>query len=319
MNRQSFSLIPTTPPPPPPPGLVPGDRPELPVAAAGYLEDKSIRGIAASSTDTYQAHLDRFIRAVGASKTLDEAAPAVKAYLLVLAQRRRAPSYRAKAFQVLNGLYRWACEEGLAELNPLRSMRAPIVPDPEVMFLADAQIHRLLDTIPAVGLTHARRDHALFSAMYASWGRVSEICRTRPEDWDLATCEVRFYGKGGKLRRVPFDPFARPILTAWLRERPPESPMMFPAKGHTSLCCSVLDRDRVARVLREVYGPAAGLPEGVTPHTLRRSAADRAEKQGLDLRKIQARLGHKTLATTLRYLCIPSPDELRGEWEKEHD
>lgn len=289
-------------------------------ATAAYLAFKrDVRGVAGSSIYTYGAHLKRWRQAVGAQREVDDAAELCEQFLLALGRRGRSDNYRSKAFKVLRDFFRWACDHGHARLNPLRDVRAPIVHEPQVRFLNPPEVERLLAAARAGGDWYARRDHALLATLYGTWARVSEICRSRPEDYDLTTETVRLYGKGGKFRTIPFDPSLTPILRAWQAQRPAVSPMMFPAHSFNGAAFGVLERDRVARVLRRVYAPAAGLGSGVTPHALRRSGADAARRRGVKLEIIQRILGHASITTTMRYLAVPSPDELRGAWRKDTD
>jgi integrase/recombinase XerD len=103
----------------------------------------------------------------------------------------------------------------------------------------------------------------------------------------------------------------RPILAAQAADRAEPSASVFLNHSGAPLGVRGL-RFKLDRLCRR-----AGLPVGVSPHTLRHSFATHLLDGGADLRVVQELLGHESLATTQIYTHV-SPARLRAAYRDAH-
>ncbi|MGC8634549.1 MAG: tyrosine-type recombinase/integrase [Candidatus Limnocylindrales bacterium] len=164
------------------------------------------------------------------------------------------------------------------------------------------------------------RDRAIVETAYAAGLRISELAGLHIGDLDLRHGEVRVLGKGRKERVSLLGRPAMEALAAYLagarpqlqaRTQAPDVGTVFlNARGGPLGVRGIRLRiDRLARL--------AGLPSGVSPHTLRHSFASHLLEGGADLRVVQELLGHSSLATTQLYTHV-SPRRLRRAYIAAH-
>jgi integrase/recombinase XerD len=100
--------------------------------------------------------------------------------------------------------------------------------------------------------------------------------------------------KGGEVDEVPVPTPAVRALRQYLGVRE-TGPLFLSQHGGR------LTRSRARDIVRSV-GKRSGVTDRLTPHSLRHGYANGAESAGVQVTQIQQDLGHKSLATTQRYL-----------------
>jgi site-specific recombinase XerD len=263
----------------------------------------------------------------------------LRAYLADLAQNR-ARSTVVQRLGAIRAFYRFAARSGLAPGNPWAAVGTPRLPARLPRVLEVAQIEQLLAVIDggpsgipepgrgrvapeaarAAAWALALRDRALVEVAYAAGLRISELASAELGWLDLKRGELRVLGKGRKERVGLLGRPAREALDAYLDAgRPwllaqgagPEPGQVFLNRWGRPLGVRGL-RYRLDRLRR-----LAGLPAGVSPHTLRHSFATHLLDGGADLRVVQELLGHESLATTQVYTHV-SPTRLREAYRSAH-
>ena len=154
----------------------------------------------------------------------------------------------------------------------------------------------------------------------------AEDLRLRYRSLDLRRGELRVTGKGRKERIGLLGRPAVAALHAWLDEGRPVLLARNPAAAESA---AIAPRELFLNHRGEPLGVrglrfkldglrrAAGLPEGVSPHTLRHSFATHLLDGGADLRVVQELLGLESLATTQIYTHV-SPGRLQAAYRDAH-
>ena len=150
-------------------------------------------------------------------------------------------------------------------------------------------------------LAHIRRPEARMSAvmMYACGLRVSEAIHLRIQDLDsrrMVVC-VR-NGKGNRDRYVPLPQRTLQLLRAYWREHRPGH-WLFPDRSGSK----PIRRETVRQCI-QAAAPDCRITKPIGCHTLRHSYATHLLEDGVDLRAIQALLGHRSIRSTIGYLHL---------------
>jgi site-specific recombinase XerD len=168
----------------------------------------------------------------------------------------------------------------------------------------------------------ALRDRAIVETAYAAGLRISELASADLGALDLRRGEVRVLGKGRKERIGLLGRPAREALADYLEDGRP----VLLARRHgvepppAEIFLNHLGGPLGVRGLRyrlDRLCVRAGLPIGVSPHTLRHSFATHLLDGGADLRVVQELLGHENLATTQIYTHV-SPGRLQAAYREAH-
>jgi integrase/recombinase XerD len=141
------------------------------------------------------------------------------------------------------------------------------------------------------------RNRVLLSVLYAAGLRVSEACGLRWRNLQARgnAGQILIHGKGGRTRAVFLPP------GVWGQLAPLKGTAGLDAPVLASRSGKLLERSRVTRIVREA-SQRAGIAANVSTHWLRHAHASHALDRGAPIHLVQATLGHRSVATTSRYL-----------------
>ncbi|MBA7480694.1 Tyrosine recombinase XerC [subsurface metagenome] len=164
-------------------------------------------------------------------------------------------------------------------------------------------------------LFSAKRDYAILNLFYSSGIRLKELVNLDLNDIDINRSIVNVLGKGNKEREASLTDQSIKALKNYLKARNiwkgNKSKAVFLSRTGSRITKMNVQRNV------ERYGIEAGIDKKVTPHMLRHSIATHLLNAGMDIRRIQGFLGHKSLASTQIYTSLIS-DKQKEEINRLH-
>jgi integrase/recombinase XerC len=252
---------------------------------------------------------DRGARAVGDVRAVD--VYLLRGWLGVLARKNAASSVARKVAATRTWM-RWLRRRRVITTCPAEELGTPKVrrglPTLVSVDAAKAVVEAPLPDTPV-----GARDRAVMETLYGSGLRVSELCGLDLGSVDLASREVRVFGKGRKERVVPLGGACVEALKCWLEVR---SNVAGPGRPFHPTALFLGERGKrlgiraVHKLVRKNGALGAGRAD-LHPHALRHTCATHMLEGGADLRSIQEMLGHASLSTTQRYAHVSMEHLLR--------
>ncbi len=223
-------------------------------------------------------------------------------------------------------------------------LTVPRQPKKLPQFLTEPQLQQLImaiDELPVVvssaqsypapvGAALTARNNALIRLMFTSGLRVSEAVALTWGELDTATGEATVLGKGNRERIAFFSPQASEALchyrdahwlTLWQRSRKRKTPAAktTPTADEPVFLNHQGNRlgARSVGLLLAQLGKQAGLKQAVHPHMLRHGFATHLLNNNVDLRTVQALMGHVSIRSTTIYTHL-STERLRQAYRQAH-
>ena len=254
------------------------------------LEDMQVRNFSPHTQSTYALQVSLFARYF--SKPPDQLGPEeIRSYQVYLTNEKKlAPNSILIAVAALRFLYKvtlhkdWRVEDIIPA--PKKPQKLPIVLSPE-------------EVLHFLNCVASPKHRSILTTSYAAGLRISESVRLKPPEIDSQRMVIRVeQGKGQRDRYVMLSPKLLEILRAWWRLTKPKL-WLFPS----DIPGRHITRFAVEDACREAHR-ASRISKPITPHSMRHAFSVHLLERGTDVRTIQLLLGHRSLATTARYLRI---------------
>ena len=283
-----------------------------------------VQGLSPETVRAYRSHLDAYAQWCE-REAIDGLCVSVTELRGYLAERQAtgdAPRTLAAHLSAIRSFYRWLNIEEVIDSDPAAALRSPKLPSTLPVVLSSSQVDSLFGAVKD-STPQGIRDRMMLELFIASGARISELARLCLQDFDRAQRVLRLLGKGSKERIVPLYDRAFDSVDTYIRQARPlllKKSALAVSLDTARLFISDRGRPMDAAALRRRFDSlarAAGLPSGITPHTMRHTFATELLEGGADLRSVQELLGHSSLSTTQIYTHL-TPDRLRDAIRQSH-
>ena len=253
------------------------------------LEDMRVRNLSARTQLSYVQHVAAFAKHFNRSPEL-LGPEEIRAYQVYLTDERKlAPGSMCVVSGALRFLYQVTLRRQWVGTDiplPKKPFKLPVILSPD-------EVIRFLECV------RGRMMPTLLTTIYAAGLRVSEVAHLTASDIDSQRMMLHVQqGKGQKDRYVMLSPRLLEILRAYWKARRPGG-WLFPGR----VPGEPISRYAVALACRNAHR-RCGIKKPITAHSLRHAFATHLLEAGTDVRRIQLLMGHRSLATTARYLAV---------------
>ncbi len=246
-------------------------------------------------------------------------------------QTPRTVRSQNRVLSCVKGFFAFLREENHLAHDPAKNLRPAREPDDLPRDVLTPQEARKIIEKPDTGTPMGFRDRTILEVLYATGIRKRELMNLNVGDANLEEELLMIrQGKGGKDRVVPLSRIACRFLESYLkavrpelvghrdrfprylaRRKPEELERLF-----LSLKGGPLGHHGIGHLVAK-YAKLAKVRKKVTPHLWRHTCATHLLKNNANLRHVQEILGHRSLATTEKYLRLTITD-LKAAHRKYH-
>lgn len=237
-----------------------------------------------------------------------------------LSKEKKAAASVNRFIAAVRTMFSYALKFGYIKRNPALELKTVKLPKRVPNFMTQPEVNQLCEQPVNNELLWEKRDHALFTMMYSSGCRISEITNLKLDDFMDNYHSAIVTGKGNKQRKVFFAQEARNALALYLQDRKkvleshniaePTRQVFINQKGYPLSVGGV-------RFIISKYSGAEGTNHHINPHAFRHTFATTMIGNGADVRLVQEMLGHSSISTTQRYTHITT-ERLIDIYNKAH-
>lgn len=237
-----------------------------------------------------------------------------------LSRQKKSAATVNRFIAALRTMFSYAYKYHYVEKNPSLELKTVKIPKKIPNFMTGQEVKTLCNQPKENELLWETRDYAIFTMLYSSGCRASEIINLKLSDFMDNFHSAIVTGKGNKQRKVYFDEESRKALGLYIQDRKkillmnkvdePTNQLFINQKGHPLTTGGL-------RYILTRYSGVEGTNRHINPHAFRHTFATTMLNNGADVRVVQEMLGHSSISTTQRYTHMTT-EKLIEVYNKAH-
>lgn len=281
----------------------------------------AVRGLSENTVNSYRLDLEQL--QVFLTPELEVNTITKENLLLCIGQLSRQKKSAATINQFVSAvrsMFAYAKKFEYVEKNIALELKTIKLPKKVPNFMTADEVNELCNEPKNNELLWEKRDYAIFTMLYSSGCRVSELINLKLNDFQDNYKSAVVTGKGNKQRKVYFEEESYKALKEYLIDRKtvlqnnkilePTSKLFINLRGQP------LSVSGLRYILTRYSGPE-GTNRHVNPHAFRHTFATTLISNGADVRMVQEMLGHSSISTTQRYTHVTT-EKLIDIYNKAH-
>ena len=228
--------------------------------------------------------------------------------------RKLSPSSQRSRRNALRAFFRWVVQRRYLDADPTELIPAPKPMRPTPKPLKPEEVAAVLRAARRTDADHrSAKGHVcevMATLMVQEGLRSVEVRRLQVGDVDLDNRQIYLHGKGDRGRVLPLSEQTCSVIRRHLAVIGHRSGPLLSTKGTFEPMSKASVNHRMNRIFNN-SGVKRGPYDGKSAHSLRSTAATDVYRECLDVRAVQAMLGHSHLSSTQHYIELATAEHLR--------
>ncbi len=274
-----------------------------------YLEVE--KGYSPGTIEAYRLDMGKglipFLHQQGKFRASEVTKGDIRAYLNFLASEKgNSNAARARKLAAIKSYFNYLVESEELGANPAASIRSPKLAVKKPVYLLDDECRRLLETVSQKAQPQVKaRDTAIIVLFLHTGMRVSELVSLKLANVYLEESQIKVTRKRNKEQYLPLNAEAIRVLVQYMATRSEVGN----GRLFTGTAGESLNRTYIYRQVHK-YLKLSGIDKGKQgPHLLRHTFCTRLHHKGVGPFVIRDLAGHKSLATTMKYITIERKEQ----------